>query len=334
MFRRLVVYVALALAVTAPAAAQDAADAIVRLNRLEGQFRQMSGQIEQLQFENRQLKDQLRKFQEDVEFRFQESRGGARPSSPSTTTPSRPAPPQAQPQRRSDVFDPSGAPEAPGAPRPLGSTVPSAPLASADDVNGPMRLPSGALEELIEEDRPPTDSAPLNVGSANRSAAIPPAATAPAPRSNPIPSPAPSLSANASPSVAATSVGDPRSEYQNAYAYFTQKQYDQAEMGFRRFLQSNPRDKLVPEASYWLGETYLQRGRHREAAEQFLNVSTDYPNATRAPDALLKLGVSLNGLGARDRACAVYAELDRKYPQASPSVRQGSEREQKRAKCA
>ena len=88
-------------------------------------------------------------------------------------------------------------------------------------------------------------------------------------------------------------------------------------MGFRRFLQSNPRDRLVPEATFWLGETYLQRSRYREAAEQFLNVSTEHPDTPKAPDALLRLGVSLNGLGARDRACAVFAELDRKYPQAS-----------------
>ncbi|MDB5511621.1 MAG: tol-pal system protein YbgF, partial [Enterovirga sp.] len=59
-----------------PARAQDAADLVVRLNRLEGQMRQMSGQIEQLQFDNRQLKDQVRKFQEDVDFRFQERSGG------------------------------------------------------------------------------------------------------------------------------------------------------------------------------------------------------------------------------------------------------------------
>jgi TolA-binding protein len=105
MFRRLFVFFAFALALAAnsvsPAAAQDAADAIVRLNRLESQFRQISGQMEQLQYENRQLKEQLRKFQEDVEFRFQEGRGGSRPSSP-TTTPSRPAQPPAQsaaPQR-------------------------------------------------------------------------------------------------------------------------------------------------------------------------------------------------------------------------------------------
>lgn len=322
MFRRLIACFAFASALAAaPAVAQDAADAIVRLNRLENQFRQMSGQIEELQFENRQLKEQLRKFQEDVEYRFQEGRGGSR-SAPSTTTPSRPAQPSAPaPQRRSDLFDPSEAPDAPGAPRPLGTTPPSAPLASAEEVST-MPIPSGAIggiEDLIEtEEVAEGVAAPLDLNPASRTAGIPQAAP-PGPRANP--------------SVAATSLADPRVEYDTAYSYLIQRQYEQAEMGFRRFLQSHPRDKLVPEAAYWLGETYLQRGRYREAAEQFLNVSTDHPNAARAPDALLKLGVSLNGLGARDRACAVYAEIDRKYPQASATVRQGVEREQKRAKC-
>ena len=86
MLRRLIATFALLTAFAVPALAQDAADAIVRLNRLEGQFRQMSGQVEQLQFENRQLKDQLRKFQEDVDFRFQEKSGGSRPA-PATSAP-------------------------------------------------------------------------------------------------------------------------------------------------------------------------------------------------------------------------------------------------------
>jgi tol-pal system protein YbgF len=328
MFRRLFVYFAFALALAAtsvfPAAAQDAADAIVRLNRLESQFRQISGQMEQLQYENRQLKEQLRKFQEDVEFRFQEGRGGSRPSSP-TTTPSRPAQPPAQsapvqPQRRSDLFDPSEAPDAPGAPRPLGTTAPSAPLAA--DANRPMPLPGGQLAgigDLIEQDEQgDLDGAPMDGGGPDRMAALPQGAMAERP----------------GPSVAATSVGNPRSDFDAAYASFSQKQYDQAEMGFRRFLQSNPRDKLVPEATFWLGETYLQRSRYREAAEQFLNVSAEHPDTAKAPDALLRLGISLNGLGAKDRACAVFAELDRKYPQASVPVRQASEREQKRIKCS
>ena len=53
------------LASLVPAAGQDASDYVVRLGRVENVTRQLSGQIEQLQYENRQLKEQLRKFQED-----------------------------------------------------------------------------------------------------------------------------------------------------------------------------------------------------------------------------------------------------------------------------
>jgi tol-pal system protein YbgF len=327
MLRRLALLVL--LTVGAPASAQDAADAVVRLSRVENQIRQLSGQIEQLQFENRQLKEQLRKFQEDVEFRFQDGRGAAaRPSPPSATSgqnPSAAAParpvqqPSPLPQRRGDAFDPRESPDAPGAPRPLGATAPSAPLASAG-AGGPMPLPGAALSgigDLIEDEEEAPAAAPLDLGRTSRSPA----------------SPAPAAVPRAGPSIAATGSPDPRADYDAAYALLVQRQYEQAEMGFRRFSQSHPRDRMVPEAMYWLGESYLQRNRAREAAEQFLNLSTEHPNAGKAPDALLKLGVSLSALGARDRACAVYGEFDRKYPQAAPALRQGLEREQKRAKC-
>ena len=135
------------------------------------------------------------------------------------------------------------------------------------------------------------------------------------------------------PSVAATGTGDARMDYDAAYAYILQRQYEQAEMGLRQFLQSHPRDRLVPDAVYWLGETYLQRNRPREAAEQFLKVSTEHARAAKAPDAMLKLGISLNALGAREQACATFAELGRKYPEAPGNVRQGVDRELKRARC-
>ena len=80
----------------ATAYAQDASEVLLRLNRMENQMRQLSGELEQLQFENKRLQDQLSKFQQDVEFRFQESAGknggGAKP---------------ALPQKKSDAYDPS-----------------------------------------------------------------------------------------------------------------------------------------------------------------------------------------------------------------------------------
>ncbi len=59
-------------------AAPDSSSLLVRIDRLEAQMRQLNGEIEQLQFENHKLEDQLKKFQDDVDFRFQDSgRGGA-----------------------------------------------------------------------------------------------------------------------------------------------------------------------------------------------------------------------------------------------------------------
>ncbi|ACL60333.1 tol-pal system protein YbgF [Methylobacterium nodulans] len=303
MLRRLILVSGLLLATTLPGRAQDAADLVVRLNRLENQSRQMAGQIETLQYENRQLKEQLRKFQEDVEYRFQEGKG-ARPSPPAAAS---------KPAKRSDAFDPSQSPGAPGAPQPLGATTPSTARAVAaapatPNTTATLAPPTAALEETVPPYGEPVDITP--------------------------PSRAPSGPVRPRESVAATGTGDAKADYEMAYAYVLQRQYEQAEMSLRQFIQSHPRDALVPDATYWLGETYLQRNRTREAAEQFLKVSTDYARSRKAPEAMLKLGASLNALGAREQACATLAELERKFPQASAAVKQGVDREQKRARCA
>jgi tol-pal system protein YbgF len=134
-------------------------------------------------------------------------------------------------------------------------------------------------------------------------------------------------------SVAATGTDSVRADFDNAYTYIQQRQFEQAEMGFRSFLQSHPRSKLTPDATYWLGESYLQRARYREAAEQFLKITTSYGSSPKGADSMLKLGVSLRGLGANDQACATFAEVGRKYPSARPALLADVHREQQRAKC-
>jgi TolA-binding protein len=47
----------------------------------------------------------------------------------------------------------------------------------------------------------------------------------------------------------------------------------------------------------------------------------------------LRLGQSLNALGAKEQACATYGEIGRKYPNAPATVKTGAEREAKRAQC-
>lgn len=314
-----------------PAAAQDASELVVRLGRLESQSRTMSGQIETLQYENRQLKEQLRKFQEDVEFRLNEKGGGsapaakpARSSAPSAApAPAAPGsvnggnpgfnPAPSRPQKRGDAFDPEQNPDAPGAPMRLGSTEPSAPLPPRETAEA-APLPRGAIDD--EGDAGPSYEEPVDLNPPRRTGAIPTVAPRP------------------SESVAATGTPDAGADYDAAVELIQSRQYEQAEMSLRQFLQSHPRDARVPGATYWLGESYLARGRTREAAEQFLKVSTDYARSAQAPEAMLKLSVSLNALGAKEQACATLAELERKFPNAGSGVRQGVTREQKRARCA
>src|SRR5437763_16164685 len=80
-----------------PGGRQDEAGLSVRVDHLESQLRSLTGQLEQAQFQVRKLQEQLTKFQQDIEFRFQETGHGGRPA----------------PQRRSEVEPPAVAPMAP-----------------------------------------------------------------------------------------------------------------------------------------------------------------------------------------------------------------------------
>src|SRR5580704_11330269 len=112
---------------TAAFAQVGSAELLVRIDRLENQVRQFTGQLEQMQYRNQQLEAALKRLQEDNEFRFQElgSRGGSRvaPVRPGAVQPIQPAVPSG---RRADAFDPAENPNAPGAPRVLGSIPPQA----------------------------------------------------------------------------------------------------------------------------------------------------------------------------------------------------------------
>ncbi len=300
----------------APLDAPDPAGLAVRMGRLEGRIRELTGQIEELQNANRRLTEQVQRSGADVD---------ARGAAPATAHPKRseadggttPTVADATPRkRRDDAFDPDTAPAgAPGRPKPLGSVAPAATAAATpDDGGAPMDLSGGKLrrsEGSNGDALAPTLQLPPTTPKAS-AGAVTPGGT---------------VIANAAPP------GTPREEYDLALGFYRDKQYETAEKGFTAFIQKNPKNRLVADATYYLGESFAQRGRSREAAEQYLKISTDFANSTRAPDAMLHLGVSLKAIGAKEQACATFDEIPRKYPNAPSYVRSGAEREAKRAQC-
>jgi tol-pal system protein YbgF len=285
-------------------AQMSGSDLVVRLERLESQIRQLTGAIEQLQFRNQQLEAQVRRLQEGG------ATSGVQPRPPSPSVPSGPAATTA-PGRRGDAFDPAQNPSAPGAPHTLGAvnTPAGQPPAAADPGDPSIGAPGGRVA-----------NAPLDLANMG-----PPGG--PTPGQPPRGAAAGGVLATLPPSQT------PRDEYDLAYGYVLRKDYALAEDGFRNFLSKYPDDRLAGDATFWLGESQFQRQRYRDAAEAFLNVSTKYESNAKAPDALLRLGQSLAVLGEKEAACASLGEVLRKFPRASASVKQGVEREQKRARC-
>jgi len=349
-------------AVYQSAQSTDAAAAQLRIDRLENQMRSMTGQIEEMQFQIRRLEDQLRKFQQDVDFRFDEQKGG-KPPGGARPTPQAPAPTApATPPRRTDLNEtgypiitqaapapatepalaeqPKAALRAPGASRDLATMAPGA-NASAPRTVG---LPSGPLEavQAADPDAPPDLTRRL-LAPASRAAAVDPAATAslqapsrsgPAPQVIPAPAGAPDDPLAEPPAqVASLPQPSPADDYDVATAALKEGRYDVAEQRFRSYLDQHPKDRLTPEAMFHLGESFFRRSRPREAAEQYLKVTVDFPRAARAPEALVKLGLSLEKLGAVEQACAAFGEVARKYPAAPSAVRVSAARESKRVQC-
>jgi tol-pal system protein YbgF len=308
----------------------DAGDLSVRLDRMESALRQLTGTIEQLQYRNQQLEDRLKRMQDDSDYRFQQlgSKAGPPPgAAPRAMAPPAPvnAPVPATSGNRSDVFDPAQHPTAPGAPRVLGNGAIAAPVQNADN-EPPVGAPGGRAPGA------PLDLSTLS-GNAPAQPAVPMASAAPMAPSQLPPPPARDTGATGEQLATLPPSATPKDEYDMAYGYVLHKDYALAEQAFREFLRKYPNEKLLPDAQYWLGESLFQRQRYRDAAESFLAVSTKFEHSGKAPDALLRLGQSLAALNQNEAACATLAEVGRKFPRASASVKRGVTQEQKRAHC-
>ncbi len=286
---------------------QDAASLTTRIDRLERLLRQMTGENEELQHKVQLLEEQLRAARQPEPVKNDEAAKiePPRPVEPTARTiETSPASGPARDGKRADAFRPATAPDAPGAPKPLGVGAPSAPLETS---------PKGAGVAA------PRDSgAPLDIAHGRLVGSQPGTGANDAP-----------LGAALTPSTAT----GPQQEYEDAVAFLKAGRYEAAEQALSTFLAKNPKSKLTPAALYNIGESLFLRGRRREAAEKYLEISSKFGQSSLAPDALLRLGQSLSALGAKEQACAAFNEISVKYPASVGRLREAVERESRKIQC-
>jgi tol-pal system protein YbgF len=320
------------------------ADLLVRIDRLENQIRQLTGEIERMEYRNQQLEAALN------ELRSGDLRGGSRlPAGPPGVAP------QSQPSmpgsRRSDAFDPGENPAAPGPPRVLGS-IPPQPPSGAVPPSQPI-MPGGRRSDAFDPtENPNAPGAPRALGSSQPTPMI-------SPQRGLGPEPAPyGTAAGAGASMdpgsgrypaapgqrgpgwtdpyavaAAPPSSSPRDTLGLGMGYLQHRDYALAEETFRDFLSRYPSDRQAAEAQFGLGESLFQRQNYQEAANAFVALSKKYETSPKAPEALLRLGQSLAAMNERELACVAFGDVGRKYPRVQPTVKQAIERELKRARC-
>lgn len=135
------------------------------------------------------------------------------------------------------------------------------------------------------------------------------------------------------PPVPVTQFDDEEASYRRAYEMLGLADYAGAEVAFREFIRNYPNSTLTDNAYYWLGESHYVREQYEQAAAEFARGFRSAPDKQKAPDILLKLGLSLIALGENDDACQAFQRLELDFPDASKRTRDRAVLGRERAGC-
>lgn len=276
-----------------------------RVGQLEEQIRSLNGRIEEMSYQLLQMQEQIRKAQEDNEYRFQEIESGKGGTG------------------KSGALD-----------KPVNGGTADQQIASngvpADDTAGTDTLGStngGAQPQELgsikfDENGNPV-GAEANPDLNNQSASIG--------NDNSLPGVEDGLPQASGSSSA--SLDNPDDLYKVAYGHVLTGDYQLAEREFRDYLDIYPKGEKAADANFWLGEAQYSQGNFNDAAKTFLNAHQTFSKSKKAPEMLLKLGMSLAALDNRETACATLREVNKRYPSASKAVKSKVSSEQSRLSC-
>lgn len=298
------------LALAPATASAQSVNTELRVQQLEEQLRQLNGRVEEMSFQLLQMQEQLRKAQEDNEFRFQELEGGKKKSS------------LEKPADQDTANNTSG-----------DQTPEVQPDQDAAQLDQPMDNSGNG----IDMGNPPIDLGKLEVdenGNVVGAKEADPNAVAkqdlPAPDTS-------TVESNTADKTEQTASLNPKAsdgdQYRSAYEQVLAGDYASAESGFTDFIAAHPESKRIADANFWLGEAQYSQGKYNDAAKTFLNAYKTYGKSEKAPEMLLKLAMSLAALDSRDTACATLREVVKAYPKASRAIIAKVASEQKRLAC-
>lgn len=191
-----------------------------------------------------------------------------------------------------------------------------------------------AIEARVVQHLEAVDLAAANAGSSapnsgNQQDYLPPIGTDISPQSTPDLGPVP----NAAPGTLGSEQVDMSELLTIGQNKLLSGDFAGAELAYQQYVNLNPNADDIDEAHYWLGETYIIRGRFPEASTSFSASLEKNPRGEFAPNALIGLASAMRNMGNRDGACQALSVLPSEYPNADADIRAKADTEKSRAGC-
>lgn len=276
-----------------------------RFQNMESEIRRLTGQVEEQSFQIQQLREEIERLRGEMDVRLRDVAGGVSGGGAGSMPPS----------GGTTGYSPQGGMS--GGSTSVGGTTP--PYAGydteADMQQQPPSAPSGMVDnEPVDASTPvqddPTDfvysSTQGQLGTINQSQ---------------------------SGGGSAPSTNSDSAAYDYAFSYVKARNFDQAEREFESFMQKYPDSSMIPNAKYWYAETFYVRGNYDKSARLFAEGYKKDPKGSKAASNLLKLGMSLAGLGKKDDACIAFKQLQKDYAGSSVPVLNRGKTEMERVGC-
>jgi tol-pal system protein YbgF len=116
----------------------------------------------------------------------------------------------------------------------------------------------------------------------------------------------------------------PENAYDEAYAAFKAKRYEESREKMGKFLREHPGHKLAGNAQFWIAESYYAEKDYDDAILAYEEVLQKYKGNQKVPAAMLKQAYAFRELGDKRAARGILRELIGRFPD-SPQAKAAEE---------
>jgi tol-pal system protein YbgF len=113
---------------------------------------------------------------------------------------------------------------------------------------------------------------------------------------------------------------DYETAYKDAFDSFQKKSYEEAIRKFSAFVESHPGTPLVPNALYWIGESYMSVKNYEKAILSFQELVDKYPKSEKVPRALLAQADAFNAVKDKKSSITVLKKVIELFPKSEEAA--------------